>query len=411
MAISERGTHHPVRSPRPGDRAIPADPRRRDDRAGPFRVLLTYRYFEPGFRAGGPVRAIAGLLDTCPEDVTVTMVTSDRDLGDSAPYPGLSGRWAQRGRSRVFYLDVTRPRQWWELWRTLRTERFDLMYVNSLWSTFSIASIIVARSGLIHAGRILVAPHGEFSPGALTLKARKKRAFLWFWQRFLRWGDTLWHATCAEEADLIRNALPWARVEVSANQVRLPGEPLAVASTGPTARLVFIGRISPKKNLALVLAALADLTTPVVLHAYGPVEDLDHWRHCQQLADRLPPSVTFEYRGEVPPDQVRDTFAGYDAFVFPTLGENFGYVIAESLSASCPVICSDQTPWNEVLDNGGGVVLRDLTVTDLARVLDRLAGAPPEERLRARQAAGDAYRAWWAALDRSNILDQVRARA
>jgi glycosyltransferase involved in cell wall biosynthesis len=46
---------------------------------------------------------------------------------------------------------------------------------------------------------------------------------------------------------------------------------------------------------------------------------------------------------------VREVFSRYDAFVLPTLGENVGHVIAESLSASCPVICSDETPWTDLL--------------------------------------------------------------
>ena len=35
-------------------------------------------------------------------------------------------------------------------------------------------------------------------------------------------------------------------------------------------------------------------------------------------------------------------------FLFPTLGENYGHVIQEALSAGCPVILSDQTPWQDI---------------------------------------------------------------
>lgn len=35
----------------------------------------------------------------------------------------------------------------------------------------------------------------------------------------------------------------------------------------------------------------------------------------------------------------------YDLFVFPTLGENFGHVVIESLSAGTPVFMSNTTPW------------------------------------------------------------------
>src|SRR5690606_22656373 len=35
-------------------------------------------------------------------------------------------------------------------------------------------------------------------------------------------------------------------------------------------------------------------------------------------------------------------------FLFPTLGENFGHVILEALTAGCPVLISDRTPWRNL---------------------------------------------------------------
>src|SRR4030081_1819536 len=102
--------------------------------AHPFRVLATCGFFEPGFRGGGPVRAVAHIVDTVSEHVDLTLVTRDRDLGSPEPYPGLAGSWVDRGRSRVFYLDIGNVAQWWRLWRELRATPFDLLYVNSLWA-------------------------------------------------------------------------------------------------------------------------------------------------------------------------------------------------------------------------------------------------------------------------------------
>ncbi len=44
------------------------------------------------------------------------------------------------------------------------------------------------------------------------------------------------------------------------------------------------------------------------------------------------PHITVTYRGKLIHD-VWATFARYDAFVFPTRGENFGHVIAKTLAA------------------------------------------------------------------------------
>ncbi|MBQ0892909.1 glycosyltransferase [Micromonospora sp. U56] len=378
--------------------------------SAPLSVLMTYNFFEPGFRAGGPIRSIARLVDSCSEQVSVTLVTGDRDLGEATPYPGLSGTWIDRGRARVFYLDPRRPRHWWTLWRTVRARRFDLLYVNSLWSTYSLVPILAARLGLLRVPRVMIAPRGEFSPAALALGARRKRIFLRWWIHVLRRGRVEWHAGSQLEADAISRVLPWADVTVRANQAGLPAEPIPPDASGSEARLVFVGRISPMKNVDLLLTALTLTSAPIHLDLFGPAEDAVYWSRCQQLIDALPPTVRCTYHGPLAPDLVRETFAGYDAFAMPTRGENFGHVIAESLSASCPVVCSDRTPWSDVLHDGGGVVLRDLTAPALAAELERIARLSPEQRLRARRTAGAAYRRWAAARDDSNILDQVRVR-
>jgi len=375
-----------------------------------MKVLTTCRVFEPGFRGGGIVRAVVQTVDTASDRVEVTLLTADRDLGSSRPYLRLAGRWTTRHRARAFYVNTRSVRQWLRIWRDLRGTRFDLLYVNSLWEpTFTVLPIVATRLGLLRARRILLSPHGELSPGALSLKSRKKRLFLSLWAPFLRRADVTWHAVTDREAAEIRAVFPWARIVVNHYQVPLPAEPLPpyALNDGP-ARLVFLGRISPKKNLHLVLAALGQTSSPIVFDIYGPQEDAAYWARCETLIDRLPPNVTVRYQGAVGPDDVRTTFSRYDAFVFPTLGENFGYVIAESLSASCPVICSGETPWTDVLAGGGGWILDELTAADLAKRLEGVAALTPDERHEARQRAADTYRAWRRAVRDRNLLDRVR---
>src|ERR1700704_4589704 len=99
----------------------------------PFRVLATSGGFEPGFRGGGTVRSVSAVVDTVSDGIDLWLVTRDRDLGASEPYPELSGRWVSRGRSRVFYLGLGKLGQWFRLHRQLHPIRFDLLYVNSLW--------------------------------------------------------------------------------------------------------------------------------------------------------------------------------------------------------------------------------------------------------------------------------------
>ncbi|MDI6101295.1 glycosyltransferase [Actinoplanes sp. NEAU-A12] len=373
-----------------------------------LRVLATSNVFEPGFRGGGPVRSLALLLDTIPPDIDLTLVTQDRDVNATEPYPGLSGEWVRRGRADVFYLPVHDRRAWLSLWRRLRTTAFDVLYVNSLWSpVFTVVPVLACRMRLVRADHVVVAPRGEFSMGALAQKSWKKRPFAIVWGRLLKNMGATWHASTAREASEIRAVYPWARIRVALDQVALPAEPLPPLVDREQPRFVFMSRIVPKKNLLTAIEALGRLPGQVQLDVFGPMEDAAYWQRCLRVIKETGTTDRVHYRGELPPSAVRQTFQRYDAFIFPTWGENFGHVIAESLSASCPVICSDQTPWSAVLSAGGGAAIQNLSAGKLSAEIGRVMARSPAERLAARHAAGAAYRAWHASHSNENFLSTL----
>ncbi|MFC7483840.1 glycosyltransferase [Luedemannella flava] len=323
----------------------------------------------------------------------------------------MSGRWVSRGRALVFYLAARSPHQWLRLFGVLRSRRYDVLHVNGVFAPLTGAFLVAARLRLIRCRLLLVSPHGECAPGALAIRARKKRWYLRFLRALLRGADTRWHASTAFEAAHIAAVFPGARVVTHHLPVDLPARarPPACAPADVT-RTVFLSRIAPKKNLGTALRALRFATGPLHLDVYGPVEDPAYWARCAALIDALPAHVTVRHRGEVPPGAAIDVFSRYDAFVFPTRGENFGYVIAESLAASCPVICSAETPWTSVLDAGGGTVVGESSPRAWADVLNAFAALSPGERAVARARAGEAYDAWRAERTDGNLFAGAWAR-
>lgn len=369
---------------------------------------MTSRSFEPGFRAGGPIRSLARIVDTLPADVELLLVTNDRDLGCREPYDGLSGNWLDRGSAAILYLNVRRSIQWFKLCRRLRAFDADVLYCNSLWDpVFTILFVLAVRLRVVPADKILIAPRGELSGGALTQKQGKKKAFLVLWIRVLAHKSTVWHASTHMETADIRRVWPEATVEEVEDQTCLPMSPLELLAMpeGPL-QLVFISRISPHKNLALVLTALRETASSIDFDIYGPIEDERYWFRCQSIIGQLPRNVRVRYRGELGPEGVRVQFAKYDAFMFPTAGENFGHVIAESLSASCPVICSDLTPWTPVLSEGGGRVLKEVTADAISVEIRHLANRTYSERQELKRQAAAAYRRWRLEVKDENILSR-----
>jgi glycosyltransferase involved in cell wall biosynthesis len=371
-----------------------------------IRVLATADYFEPGFRAGGPVRSLALLVDTAPPGVDLALITRDRDVNAAEPYPGLSGSWIRRGRADIFYLPVRDRTAWVSLWRRLRGTTFDVLYVNSLWSpVFTVLPVLARTVGLLRTTQVIVAPRGELSPGAMAQKSWKKRPFAVAWGRLLKSSGAAWHASTEAEAAEIRTVYPWAAtVHVTADQIPLPADPLAPVVSGRQPRFIHVGRIVPQKNLLMVLEAFSAVPGAAQLDIFGPVEDVDYWRRCLRLIESANLDGRVHYRGELGPSEVRETFRSYDAFLLPTRGENFCHAIAESLSASCPVICSDRTPWTAVLAAGGGAVLPELTTERLRAEIERLMAQTPAERLSARLSAGAAYRVWHSHRTNENFL-------
>ena len=52
-----------------------------------------------------------------------------------------------------------------------------------------------------------------------------------------------------------------------------------------------------------------------------------------------------------------ETLEKEHVFLFTTIGENYSHVIQEALSAGCPCVISDQTPWQDLEENSAGKVL------------------------------------------------------
>ena len=74
------------------------------------------------------------------------------------------------------------------------------------------------------------------------------------------------------------------------------------------------------------------------------------------------------------------TLAGYDLFLLPTRGENFGHAIFDALEVGLPVLISDQTPWRDLERIGAGWSLPLADPDRFAATIDRLATLEPSER-------------------------------
>lgn len=322
-------------------------------------VLATSDYYFPGDKGGGAVQALANMVFRVGDTRTFKIITRDRDLGDESAYPNVSAnRWHRVGKAEVMYLSPARRLR--EIFMLARNTDFDILYLNSSFSpTFTVWLLVLRRLGLITAQPFIVAPRGEFSPGALRIKGFKKRMYVYVARWIGLYRHAIWHVSTEDEkCDVQRHFGSDARVIIARdclpNRESVNADVCTRGKVEGQLDIVFLSRICRKKNLDGAVAMLAALRGSVRMHIYGPQEDSSYWKECQSLIDQLPDHIEVEYCGAVAHEEVLSILARYHLFILPTHGENFGYAIIEALLAGCPVLISDQTPWRDLQTKGVG---------------------------------------------------------
>ena len=114
--------------------------------------------------------------------------------------------------------------------------------------------------------------------------------------------------------------------------------PLA-ARTNDMRELLFVGSLSERKGIELLIAALRHLSEAergrmrLTIVGDGPLRD---WLKQEIASAHLPVQVI----GHVPYDELPSWFARADILVFPTLSDEWGLVVNEALAAGVPVLGS-----------------------------------------------------------------------
>jgi glycosyltransferase involved in cell wall biosynthesis len=265
-----------------------------------------------------------------------------------------------------------------------------VLYLNSVFSPLAVRLLLLRRVGRLPRGlAVVLAPTGELDPAALEQKRWKKAPYLRLARALDVFSGLIWRAADEREACDVR------RVVGPCDMRLAPELPAAVAPAwaperapvkqAGRARLVYFSRVTPKKNLLLLLEALQHVHAPIELSIWGPVDDPAYWERCLARVAQLPAHIRVEAHGALPHERVTDTLATFDALALPSLGESFGYAVLEALAAGCPVLVSDRTPWHDLEAHGAGRVL-PLERAAWTEALERLA-ADDETRHQASRAA------------------------
>lgn len=199
--------------------------------------------------------------------------------------------------------------------------------------------------------------------GALQRWAGSRRVIAKaMWNRLAKAVAPGWmhlHATDEAEAEESRPHIGTFDWDVVPNGVSIPTKLVAPVPSA-TLRVLFLGRLDPKKGIPILIESISELSrgvdplpVEVTIAGAGPSEYTEYlFQMCRQFGV----VSKIKFVGEVDSTAKGQLFASTDVSVFPSHTENFGIVVAESLAHSVPVIVSPNMPWASVVNRGCGLV-------------------------------------------------------
>ena len=324
-------------------------------------ILIICDYYLPGFESGGAMRTIVNMTDRLGDEFDFKIITRDHDGPlNRTPYRGVRvGEWNAVGNADVYYLDASDVHMS-SLRRLVKETAPAAIYVNSFFSPLTIFVLMLRRLKRIRATPVILAPEGEFSPGALSLKSVKKKLYIRAAKLLHLLKGVVWKAGSEPERRDIENVIG-KRLDILVAPNMPPvmiNEPYSQADKPEkavgSANMVFLSRFMRKKNFNWLLRHLLEINGELSIDICGPVEDADYWIETQEIIKTLPPNIAIALKGPVPHDQVAATLMKYHFFILPTLGENFGHVFIEALAAGCPLVISNRTPWRDLEEKAIG---------------------------------------------------------
>ena len=316
------------------------------------RVLICSDWFVPAYRAGGPIRSVYHIAELLSSHVDVWVLSGSTDLGGESLNVPLD-TWVNRKPGlHVQYVSSHRNMRS-VLNEVIRDVDPDTFHLNSVFSwRFTLLPLIMNR--LHFKRKTILAPRGMLGAGALQGKRAKKNLFLLAARATGLFQGVCWHASTPLESEEIAEVFPQANIHVAKN-IPVQADHRRAKRTFEAIKLLYVGRISRKKNLDFVIDVLAalQLNAKVQLRIVGPKEDRDY---AETLMKAVPGDSQLEVtmEGSLNHEEVAQAFRAAHFLVLPTLHENYGHAIVESWAHGCPVLLSTNTPWRDLKAKGIG---------------------------------------------------------
>ena len=318
-----------------------------------MKILKTSRCYYPAVDYGGPIGKMRALADGLSEQGhSITVYTSNL----ARPGQKMSRRTLtkQVGRARVIYFNSLLSYHWDAVTpdtialcrRELRD--FDVIH---MYGYRDFLSTVVGGYARRWNVPYVLEPMGMFVPIVRSLA--KKNVYDRLFGRKLAGGAARVIATSqAEQESLLNAGIPSEKIVVRRNGLDLaeftdrPARGLFRQQMGlaPSDRLVlYLGRISRKKGIDLLIKAFSDRDVPRSrLAVVGPDDGDGYLEKLRGQVEALGLTGRVSFSPPVFGSDKLAALADADVFVLPSQNENFGNAVAEAVACTTPVIVTDR---------------------------------------------------------------------
>jgi glycogen synthase len=221
-----------------------------------------------------------------------------------------------------------------------------------------------ARFGVLEIGRFGL---GALRRGRLPRWPEEPDSRPWDYEKIFTFAADRIAAPTQAIAQLVGTewCLPANQVSIFPLPFESPNElaTLPLPSVGPGHRVLFVGRLEPRKGVQHLGRALAIVRRRVpnaTLRCLGrifqaPIAGRSMDAFMRKGAGKS--SHAIEFPGPVPRSELPRELSSADVCVFPSLWENFPYVCLEAMTAARAIVGSKAGGMAEMLDDGAGLLV------------------------------------------------------
>ncbi len=240
----------------------------------------------------------------------------------------------------------------------------DIIHIFGGWTLFYIKISLLAHK---LKKKIIVHPLGFYEPWSLNEKKIKKKLAWYLYQRkFLRQASLVHCASHNEETNL-------KKLDSQIKTVTLPfginkKDVKKNISKIIRRRCIFFSRLHKKKGLDILIKTWIELNNKNWSLDIAGFGDKKHFMHL--LKNTKNSKIRF-LKPIINSSKKTKLLDNYDFLALPSLNENFGIVILESLARGLAVLTTNETPWIDIQNKNAGWVI-NYSIIELKLALNQI---------------------------------------